>query len=89
MTDVIRLRDERARVVAVVESLAGEFEGIVAAADLGATDDEHDPEGSTIAFERQRVAGIQDTHQDSGHRRPVPRRCRGLGKAARPHSLLV
>jgi RNA polymerase-binding transcription factor DksA len=58
VSDIDRLHDERARVVAIVEALSGEFDGIVAAADLCATDDEHDPEGSTIAFERQRVAAL-------------------------------
>jgi RNA polymerase-binding transcription factor DksA len=58
VSDADRLRDERARTVAIVEALAGEFDGIVAAADLSSTDDEHDPEGSTIAFERQRIAAM-------------------------------
>jgi RNA polymerase-binding transcription factor DksA len=58
VSDASRLHDERARVVAIIEALSGEFDGIVAAADLCATDDEHDPEGSTIAFERQRIAAM-------------------------------
>jgi RNA polymerase-binding transcription factor DksA len=59
VSDADRLRDERARVLAIVDALSAEFDGIVAAADeLGATDDEHDPEGNTIAFERQRVAAM-------------------------------
>lgn len=54
-----RLHDERARVADLVEALTDEFDGIVdAAATTGATDDEHDPEGNTIAFERQRVAAL-------------------------------
>ncbi|MGB3737085.1 MAG: TraR/DksA C4-type zinc finger protein [Ilumatobacter sp.] len=36
------------------------FEGIVEAASDVATDDEHDPEGHTIAWERQQVAGLLD-----------------------------
>jgi DnaK suppressor protein len=43
------------------ERLAGlerEFAGIVEAADSANTDDEHDPEGATIAFERQHVAAL-------------------------------
>lgn len=58
MSDLDRLGDERARVAGIVESLRREFDEIVATAALGATDDEHDPEGSTIAFERQRVAAL-------------------------------
>ena len=49
---------ERARTVAQIEALAREFDGIVEAAELVATDDEHDPEGHTIAFERQQVAAL-------------------------------
>ncbi len=58
MSDVARLQQERARVAANIDALSGEFDSIVATAELGATDDEHDPEGSTIAFERQRVAAL-------------------------------
>ena len=57
--------DTRARLVAerraAVDRLAGldrEFEGIVEAAGSANTDDEHDPEGATIAFERQHVAAL-------------------------------
>jgi len=50
------LRRERDRTVALVDGLAREFERFVEAAELVATDDEHDPEGHTIAFERQLVA---------------------------------
>ena len=41
-----------------IGSLERDFEGFVAAAELVATDDEHDPEGHTIAFERQQVAAL-------------------------------
>jgi DnaK suppressor protein len=52
------LLGERDRTIARVAALSREFDGIVEAADLVATDDEHDPEGHTIAFERQQVAGL-------------------------------
>ncbi len=52
------LRRERDRTVALVDGLAREFERFVEAAELVATDDEHDPEGHTIAFERQQVAAL-------------------------------
>ncbi|MEY2571502.1 MAG: DnaK suppressor protein [Acidimicrobiaceae bacterium] len=58
MPDADRLLAERALAVAQIESLAREFDGIVEAAEGVATDDEHDPEGHTIAFERQQVAGL-------------------------------
>jgi RNA polymerase-binding transcription factor DksA len=56
--DADRLFAERALTVAQIEALAREFDGIVEAAEGVATDDEHDPEGHTIAFERQQVAGL-------------------------------
>jgi DnaK suppressor protein len=49
---------ERERTAAQIEALSREFDGIVEAAELVATDDEHDPEGHTIAFERQQVAAL-------------------------------
>jgi DnaK suppressor protein len=39
-------------------SLTGDFAGMVAASRDSNADDEHDPEGSTIAFERQQVDGL-------------------------------
>lgn len=38
--------------------LAASFDGIVDAASDVATDDEHDPEGHTIAWERQQIAAL-------------------------------
>lgn len=45
----------------VIERLAAlerDFTGIVEAAGQANTDDEHDPEGATIAFERQHIAAL-------------------------------
>jgi DnaK suppressor protein len=53
-----RLEADRAALAEQVQSLEAQFEGFVDAADLVATDDEHDPEGHTIAFERQQVAAL-------------------------------
>lgn len=39
-------------------SLARQFDDIVAAAEMSNTDDEHDPEGATIAFERAQVVAL-------------------------------
>jgi DnaK suppressor protein len=39
-------------------SLARRFDDIVEAAELTNTDDEHDPEGATIAFERAQVTSL-------------------------------
>ena len=46
----------RERAVAQLASLEREFGGIVEAAQ--GADDEHDPEGATLAFERQHVAAL-------------------------------
>ena len=52
------VRAEREALAAQVEQLEAVFDGIVASSELVATDDEHDPEGHTIAFERQQVAAL-------------------------------
>jgi RNA polymerase-binding transcription factor DksA len=58
-----RLRElllvERARVGSQLASLGRDFDVIVAASDSVATDDEHDPEGATIAFERAQVTALR------------------------------
>ena len=52
------LATERAGVLAAVAALEAEVAGIVAAAEGANLDDEHDPEGATVAFERQRSAAL-------------------------------
>lgn len=42
----------------------GELDGIVAASTGTNADDEHDPEGATIAFERQQVAALVRAAED-------------------------
>ncbi|MDK3256479.1 TraR/DksA family transcriptional regulator [Blastococcus capsensis] len=49
---------ERAAVLAQIDALTREFDEVVAAARASNADDEHDPEGATIAFERQQVAAL-------------------------------
>jgi RNA polymerase-binding transcription factor DksA len=60
--DVIRLRTaievERDRTVDQIAGLERSFAGIVEAAELTSTDDEHDPEGATIAYERAQVSAL-------------------------------
>lgn len=41
-----------------IEALSRSFDDIVEAASLVNTDDEHDPEGTTIAFERSQVSAL-------------------------------
>ena len=54
------LAAERAAALVQIESLAREFDGVVAASRASNADDEHDPEGATIAFERQQIAALLD-----------------------------
>ena len=46
------------QVTAGLAALERDFRSSVAAADAANTDEEHDPEGATIAFERQHVAAL-------------------------------
>lgn len=52
------LTEDRARAVERIASLSRDFTSIVEEAQLTATDDEHDPEGSTIAFERSQTSAL-------------------------------
>lgn len=52
------LTGERARVVRRLDGLAADFEETVAASRDSNADDEHDPEGHTIAFERSQVTSL-------------------------------
>jgi DnaK suppressor protein len=49
---------ERARARRQAAALDREFAGIAEAAGQPGTDDEHDPEGATLAFERQHTAAL-------------------------------
>ena len=64
LSDIDR-RTVRAALVAELErtqeqalSLSAQFEDIVVAAEMSNVDDEHDPEGTTIAFERSQVSAL-------------------------------
>ena len=48
----------RAAAQAQNEALTREFDSLVAASQSSNADDEHDPEGATIAFERQQVVAL-------------------------------
>ena len=54
------LLEERAAAQAQIETLTREFDSVVAASLASNADDEHDPEGTTIAFERQQVVALLD-----------------------------
>jgi DnaK suppressor protein len=57
-----RLNTDRAETLQRIAGLDREFSAIVASASDGSAggDDEHDPEGATVAFERQHVAALLD-----------------------------
>lgn len=44
--------------------LTGDFDGVVAASQDSNADDEHDPEGATIAFERSQLAALVGQARD-------------------------
>ncbi len=52
------LETERLRTLAVGEGLQNDFDSIVEASASSNADDEHDPEGATVAFERAQVVGL-------------------------------
>ena len=55
------LAGQRARTLDRIAGLSREFDGIVSAAELTGADDEHDPEGATLAFERAQLASLLET----------------------------
>jgi RNA polymerase-binding transcription factor DksA len=52
------LRSERRALVEQVADLTTELQSVIDAAVDANLDDEHDPEGSTVAFERARVSAL-------------------------------
>lgn len=68
--------DARARLLALrsreeqrLAALIRDFDGVVAASRDTNADDEHDPEGQTIAYERSQVAALVE--QARGHLREI------------------
>src|SRR3954454_22379417 len=59
-----RLDEARARTLAQIAALMAERSDIAASRELGSTDDEHDPEGATIAFEHARIGALLDRARD-------------------------
>jgi DnaK suppressor protein len=55
---------ERAGALRRVTALKREFAALAEAASAGGTDDEHDPEGATLAFERQHTAALLERARD-------------------------
>ncbi|MFI8526029.1 TraR/DksA family transcriptional regulator [Promicromonospora sukumoe] len=52
---------DRERTAELISSLSGSIASMVEAARLTTSDDEHDPEGSTIAFERSQASALLAT----------------------------
>ena len=59
-----RLVAERERARERVAALERDFAGLAEAASSAGTDDEHDPEGATLAFERQHAAALLDAARE-------------------------
>jgi RNA polymerase-binding transcription factor DksA len=55
---------ERVRVSDQISSLQQSFNGIVDGTELTSNDDEHDPEGTTIAYERAQVSALLTQARD-------------------------
>lgn len=60
-----RLHQKRAATTQRIASLTQSFDEIVRATTGEAIDDEHDPEGHTIAWERQQIAALLDEARSS------------------------
>jgi DnaK suppressor protein len=54
-----RLATQRTAVAHRIETMTAELAAVAAAAAGSNVDDEHDPEGATIAFEREQLAGLR------------------------------
>jgi DnaK suppressor protein len=67
-TDAAALRavlvESRPSLIAQIAELSRELTGIVESSDLVATDDEHDPEGATLAFERAQSMALLGQARD-------------------------
>ena len=55
---------EQARARERVAALEREFAALAEAASAAGTDDEHDPEGATLAFERQHTAALLEAARE-------------------------
>lgn len=70
------LERERTAALQRLTDLRADIDGVVAAREGANVDDEHDPEGATIAFERAQLQALADQ---------VTRRVRDLDEALRRH----
>jgi DnaK suppressor protein len=77
MDPVERLGAERARMTHQLAQLRRDFDAMVEAALDSNADDEHDPEGATIAFERSQIDTL--IRQTEGHLLEIDRALSRLG----------
>ena len=56
----VRLTDEETETRALIDALSASIDGLSAAREGDNSDDEHDPEGSTIAFERSQASAMRE-----------------------------
>jgi RNA polymerase-binding transcription factor DksA len=56
----VRLAARRTETLHLIETLGRQLDGIIESSRNTTNDDEHDPEGVTIAYERAQVAGLLD-----------------------------
>ncbi|MFI0901147.1 TraR/DksA family transcriptional regulator [Streptomyces sp. NPDC020983] len=93
-----RLAEAREAAAAQIAALGRDIDAIVAANALAAVDDEHDPEGSSTAFERahtaalldqarQRLAALDDALERLGD--GAYGRCEGCGEPIPPERLAI
>lgn len=66
-----RLEAERQRVISRLASLTSDYADVVSASLDSNADDEHDPEGATIAFERSQISAL--SHQARDHLSEIDR----------------
>lgn len=64
---VERLTNERHATLARIAQLTRSFDEVVASIEGVGNDDEHDPEGTTIAFERAQVSALRDAAESELH----------------------
>lgn len=60
MDRTLQLQQRRAELTDRLADLDRELAGLLAAAEDSNADDEHDPEGATLAFERMQLVAVRD-----------------------------
>ena len=60
-----RLAVEQTRVIDRIDALRREYDAIVESAEAANLDDEHDPEGATVGFERAQVRALLQRAHDN------------------------